>query len=878
MKTGIIRKLLIMIMAIVLLSTNSILGTANVVNALSEDNNGEYQNTSLITTAGMDGIVSAQAASYDKYYHLVEIPADADVAGVEKIYHHNGTATNYGNAGWCMDKGANLYGYGNPGGYGSVSGEYDAYETNNPSDSASAGSIRWLLDNILRTGNDVSLDETEYYRNNLQKILRDYGDSGNSVDINDYIDNTKPDKLDNKHELGKYDKIHKIEQLVLWSFTKNVTPASSIDDPLYKALKDAAEAHSNYSSDGYTNVTIDASNAELKNGVVGPVKITNNNNKLILVAAKENNADIKLYTDKDCTNELSKYSDINGNVYAKANSTTNVNITFRYGAYNTEAKYYETTGNGGDYGNQSFLMLSRIITGNEVSFGNKNVNVEVHKKDMDENDIGNIGTFKYWVTDSYGSGVVPTGEGTTMEAHKSSIQMSYGTSKYVWITETEAQKQYGLGYFEAPDGQTNYICIKVSVDKSGNVSQAYPAEPQEGYNGYLKYVKDNDKTVYLQPDSQYFGGVSSSGNTIIAAVKDPVKTGSFALQLIKEDNEGKKLSDAEFKVTIIDEKGNKVYETSEGRTEKTGSDGSLLISGLEIADEGKTFTVKIHEEKAPAGYIAGADVEFTAESIASTTEGYVLKPVDTKNVSGSEVTITNSLIKVLVKNTKKVGAFNLQLIKEDNKGTKLAGAEFEITITDKEGKVVYKTATGKTEKTDSNGLINLSNLNIESAGKVYTVKIHETKAPTGYIAGADVTFTAESQDNSAKTGYELKPVTKTGVSGSEVTITNTMITVLIKNTQKVGSYAVNLVKVDKQGHIISKEVSKFTINGEDAETSNGYLRVASAKEITKDGQIDTYKIVETEAPKGYEKYLQEIALTVVGQETSNGYAVDTRKN
>ena len=204
------------------------------------------------------------------------------------------------------------------------------------------------------------------------------------------------------------------------------------------------------------------------------------------------------------------------------------------------------------------------------------------------------------------------------------------------------------------------------------------------------------------------------------------------------------------------------------------------------------------------------------------------------------------------------------------------GGELDFSYQGKEYRI--SRTFGKTEKTDSNGLINLSNLNIESAGKVYTVKIHETKAPTGYIAGADVTFTAESQDNSAKTGYELKPVTKTGVSGSEVTITNTMITVLIKNTQKVGSYAVNLVKVDKQGHIISKEVSKFTINGEDAETSNGYLRVASAKEITKDGQIDTYKIVETEAPKGYEKYLQEIALTVVGQETSNGYAIDTRKN
>ena len=376
MKTGIIRKLLIMIMAIVLLSTNSILGTANVVNALSEDNNGEYQNTSLITTAGMDGIVSAQAASYDKYYHNVDIKD-----GVEKIYHHNGTATNYGNAGWCMDKGANLYGYGNPGGYGSVSGEYNAYEKNNAKNPKNAGSIRWLLDNILRTGNDVSLDETEYYINNLQKIL------GNSGDINDYIDNTKPDELDNKHELGKYDKIHKIEQFVLWSFTNNVTPDSSIsfptNDPLYNALKKAAEAHSDYSSNGDIDVTIDASNAELKNGVVGPVSITNNENKLILVAAKENGADIKLYTDKDCTNELSKYSEY---VYAKANSTTNVNITFRYGAYNTTAYYYTTTENPGDYRDQSFLMLSRIITGNEVSFGNKNVNVEVHKKDMDGND------------------------------------------------------------------------------------------------------------------------------------------------------------------------------------------------------------------------------------------------------------------------------------------------------------------------------------------------------------------------------------------------------------------------------------------------------------------------------------------------------------
>ena len=980
MKLKVIRKVLIVLVALIILATNSMLSTANAVSIFLDDSSKDE--SSLVVGAGISSLNKVQRASYPPYVHNV------DTGSVFKIYHHDGTSADYSNAGWCMDKGANLYGYGYSGGWATVSGEYDAYNTNNARE-GSSGSIRWLLDNILRVGNGVSDDEKGFYRNNLQRIV------GSNANIADYSE----------------DRIFEIEQYVLWSFTNNVTGDSAISyptsDPLFVALKNAAASHSDYSSDGSVNVNIDTSKANVNsNGIVGPFVVSNN--KLMVLSAKLNNADTTIYTDEACTKTLSRYNEYNGNIYIKAGSTSNVNISFNYGGFDTTAYYYTTTGNPGNYRDQSFIMISREKKSQDVSFGNKNVNLEVHKKDMDGNDIGNIGTFKYWTTDDFGSGLVPTGNGTVMENHKSSITMAHGQTKYIWITETEAPKPYGLGYFEAPSGQTNFICIKVSVDASGNVTQSYPKEPQDGYNGYLKYIKDNDTTIYLQKDSEYFMGVSTSGDNIIVSVKDPVQSGNFRFQLIKEDNEGTKLANAEFEISITDEKGKVIYKTAEGKTEKTNVNGLINLYGLEIEDEGKTYTVKVHETKAPDGYIPGNDVTFTVESesnssgyvlkpvaekeisgamvtitnslvkvlvkntekvgsfnfqlikednegtklegaefeisivdeegnvIYKTAEGkvektdsnglinlqnlniesagktytvtihetkapngyiagkdvsftveseendgktgYVLKPVAEKEISGSMVTITNSLIKVLVKNTEKVGRFSFQLIKEDNEGTKLAGAEFEISIVDKEGNVIYKTAEGKVEKTDSKGLINLQNLNIESAGKIYTVTIHETKAPNGYIAGKDVSFTVESKDNDEKTGYELKPVSQKEVSGAMVTVTNSLITVLVKNTQKVGSYTVNLVKVDKKGNIISKEVSKFTVNGQEIETENGYLNIVNSKEISKNGQTDVYKVTETEAPKGYEKYSGEIALTVVGKETSKGYEVDTQNS
>ena len=59
--------------------------------------------------------------SNDKY-SCVDLGGD-----VEKIHFYQDTS----NYGWCMDKGANLYGFGYSGGSGRVIGEADAYDKNN---------------------------------------------------------------------------------------------------------------------------------------------------------------------------------------------------------------------------------------------------------------------------------------------------------------------------------------------------------------------------------------------------------------------------------------------------------------------------------------------------------------------------------------------------------------------------------------------------------------------------------------------------------------------------------------------------------------------------------------------------------------------------
>lgn len=218
-----------------------------------------------------------------KYYYSLKSLGD----DVHKIYFRYDTS----NYGWCMKKGANLYGFGSTEGYGHVKSESDAYQRNNAK-SGYSGSIQWLLDNMYRIGTSVSDDEKGWYRNNLQRIL------GNTAKISNYTD----------------DQIFKMEQFVLWQFTDNVYDVSLPNDPLCNALYNTAKNKTTYSSKK-SKFSINTSKAKVNysNGVVGPFTLSNNN--VVNLTAKNNNQSIKIYKDESCTDELSKYNDYNKDVY-----------------------------------------------------------------------------------------------------------------------------------------------------------------------------------------------------------------------------------------------------------------------------------------------------------------------------------------------------------------------------------------------------------------------------------------------------------------------------------------------------------------------------------------------------------------------------------
>ena len=271
-----------------------------------------------------------------KYYYSLKSLGD----DVHKIYFRYDTS----NYGWCMKKGANLYGFGSTEGYGHVKSESDAYQRNNAK-SGYSGSIQWLLDNMYRIGTSVSDDEKGWYRNNLQRIL------GNTAKISNYTD----------------DQIFKMEQFVLWQFTDNVYDVSLPNDPLCNALYNTAKNKTTYSSKK-SKFSINTSKAKVNysNGVVGPFTLSNNN--VVNLTAKNNNQSIKIYKDESCTDELSKYNDYNKDVYVKVDDVKNVNIVFSYSAFNTSGHYYETEGNPGRYGDQPFLMITREKYEDSVKF------------------------------------------------------------------------------------------------------------------------------------------------------------------------------------------------------------------------------------------------------------------------------------------------------------------------------------------------------------------------------------------------------------------------------------------------------------------------------------------------------------------------------
>ena len=225
---------------------------------------------------------------------------------------------------------------------------------------------------------------------------------------------------------------------------------------------------------------------------------------------------------------------------------------------------------------------------------------------------------------------------------------------------------------------------------------------------------------------------------------------------------------------------------------------------------------------------------------------------------------TEKRIKITVENPKLKGSFGLKVIKTANGSQPLAGAVFDIKVTDNVTNKVLAEQTGATS--DENGLITLNkSIDIEDEGKMYKIDVVETKAPPGYqISEATKTFYVRSKLNDEKNGYILE-----NEDHGDYVIENNLVTVK-ENNISVGKFGLHVHKYGRQnngsGKPIANAVFDITINrgdevvykspkSGDITNARGKIEIlsdADGNEISMvEGEVFTVNIKETSAPVGY---------------------------
>lgn len=297
---------------------------------------------------------------------------------VNMIYLRGGTSPSVSkidtsNAGWCLAKGKALYGlyYTYSNGDSTIRDSVitevlDAYSWNNAKTSY-AGSIRWLMDNMVRYPGNTT--ENKYYRENLESVL--------GISLKNYSN----------------EDIFMYEQYVLWQLTNNASGATlpTSNNAFYTKLLEKAKENNKYSSSGKLNKSSKlkiskASGFTVTNeGWVGPITISGNNSQTNISSSISGySGGYTLYKSKNAsnTNKISDFKSYNGDFYIKLNGTFNVNTKYemkfsvtKYG-YTTTGHAFKTKQSVDSYAPQPFLMIER--SSDKVT---KNVEFEYEKNE-----------------------------------------------------------------------------------------------------------------------------------------------------------------------------------------------------------------------------------------------------------------------------------------------------------------------------------------------------------------------------------------------------------------------------------------------------------------------------------------------------------------
>ena len=269
-------------------------------------------------------------------------------------------------------------------------------------------------------------------------------------------------------------------------------------------------------------------------------------------------------------------------------------------------------------------------------------------------------------------------------------------------------------------------------------------------------------------------------------------------------------------------------------------------------------------EKNPSQYLDGASLS-NDEQITLKYLFYALGVLADNNASTSANTVSlNKSGANFDENNHQVGPYYLE-----SNGTKLTSYSFgdlgnasypiEITITKSDDTTVNAGAEIITKNADGSFYINLNSY--QDAKKV-NLKIN-------YVL-----------NNVSTTGYVLDGGTKQNILSVEKTVGVTSATdeKEIKVKTPTGTFTVELKKVKEDGTtVITSSEAEFKINGEIKNTSKGILSIAQNQKIENEQQTNSYEIIETKAPEGFEKFEGTLNLSLGFKKDGDNFVIDESK-
>ena len=335
----------------------------------------------------------------------------------------------------------------------------------------------------------------------------------------------------------------------------------------------------------------------------------------------------------------------------------------------------------------------------------------------------------------------------------------------------------------------------------------------------------------------------------------PEPEGAYNFKLVKQDANGiNKLENAKFSISINGVKYQEEYTTNEN--------GEININDIEITQTSTPDTIEIQEIEAPSGYILNNEIiTLTVNKILQNGKYIASSVTGSDNANLQTDPSGVNTVNLVVNNTPMSGAYNLKIVKQDDDGTKLQNAKFNVRINN---------GASQEYTTNENGEITINGIQITDVNTADTIEIQETEAPDGYILNNEVITLTVTKGESGNS------YVATGVTGSpNANLQGNTVNLIVNNTPISGAYNFKLVKQDDDGTKLQNAKFSISINEEKLQeeyssNENGEIEINNIP-ITNIDTPDTIEIQEIEAPEGYILNNEVITLTVTKGESGNSY-------